>query len=83
MKPSSDVARADNEIVLPPEWSGAMNETAGKFELAGCIALLLAVYGLFLASVTEPYRPDIAAWIDGGKAPAAARPDPMRLAVRN
>jgi|GEM_PF-4064483 len=60
-----------------------MKETASKFELAGCIALMLAVYGLFLASVTEPYRPDIAAWIDGGKAPTGARSGTMRLAVRN
>jgi len=83
MKTSSDVVKAGNEIVQPHEWSGAMNEAAGKLELAGCIALMLAVYGLFLASVTEPYRPDIAAWIDGGKSAATARPDSMRLAVRH
>ncbi len=83
MKTSSDVVNADREFIQPQEWSGAMNGTAGKLELAGCIALLLAVYALFLASVTEPYRPDIAAWIDGGKTPTAARPDQMRLAIRN
>lgn len=60
-----------------------MKEIAGKFELAACIALMLAVYGLFLASVTEPYRPDIAAWIGGGKTPPGARSETMRLAVRN
>jgi hypothetical protein len=60
-----------------------MKEIAGKFELAGCIALMLAIYVLFLASVTEPYRPDIAAWLDGGKAPTTARSDSLRLAVRN
>lgn len=60
-----------------------MKEIAGKFEVAGCIALMLAVYVLFLASVTEPYRPDIAAWFEGGKAPAIARSDSLRLANRN
>jgi hypothetical protein len=86
MKSSSENTKAAIENIHPRDWSGTMNESAGKLELAGCIALMLAVYGLFLASVTEPYRPDIAAWIGGGKAPAApasARADSVRLAVRN
>lgn len=61
-----------------------MREAQGKVELAGCIVLMLAVYVLFLASITEPYRPDIAAWIDGIRTAATASPDnPMRIADRN
>jgi hypothetical protein len=60
-----------------------MREAQGKVELAGCIFLMLAVYVLFLASITEPYRPDIAAWIDGVKVPTITAPASARVAVRN
>jgi hypothetical protein len=83
MKTSSDVAKAGKETFQPQGWSGAMREIQGKFELAGCIALMLAVYVMFLASVTDPYRPDIAAWIDGARAPATNSSNAMKIAVRN
>jgi hypothetical protein len=46
-----------------------MQGAKGKIEILGCFAMALLVYGMFLLSVTEPYRPDVLAWFRGHAAP--------------
>lgn len=42
-----------------------MQGAKGKIEILGCLALAVLVYGMFLLSVMEPYRPDVLAWFRG------------------
>jgi len=58
-------ATAKEKISLEVKMQGAK----GKIEIAGCLALAVLVYGLFLLSVTEPYRPDVLAWFRGHVTP--------------
>ncbi len=42
-----------------------MQGAKGKIEILGCFTLVVLVYGMFLLSVMEPYRPDVLAWFRG------------------
>jgi hypothetical protein len=58
-----------------------MQGAKGKIEIAGCLTLVVLVYGMFLLSVTEPYRPDILAWFRGHAAPIGVAKE-LRFAER-
>ncbi len=58
-----------------------MQGAKGKIEIAGCLALVVLVYGMFLLSVTEPYRPDVLAWFRGHTTPIGVTKE-LRFAER-